>query len=469
MNRYYQLTALVGISLISPSAFSLTVEEYLGQVMEKHDGAKAAQLSSEGASKRSKEGNLIFTPKFFAQADYSDDQRKTAARLFQGNQTLVRAAEAGFMKKFDFGLDATLSYRTQRTQIKGVDKSFVSFYDYYDNTPRLQLTQSLWRNWLGKESQASAEIKNQAAVAQSYEDSYRLRNIKAEAENAYWNVVQARANVEIQKGTVERAKRIRDINKRKDALRLADKVDLLQADASLEYRELNLQTAKQTLERAERYFNKLRGSEENNASDELVSFSSLEVESIPVPQKGDMRDDVRAALARSVQTKSQVELAIEQNKPNLEIYTSLTTNGRDKMFSKSYDQSFSDAYTNNLVGVRFSAPLDFGLVRDTTDGYKMQEVAAKHDYNRKKFEQDREWNDLVRRFDDTKRRLKLAKKLSSAQEVKLKYERDRLSKGLTTTFQVLNFEQDFNDSQLEVLAAETQLMNLYTQLKIFSP
>lgn len=469
MNRYYKLSALLGMSLISQGAFSLTIEEYLGQVMEKHDGAKASQLSSEGAKKRSGEGNLIFSPRFFAQADYSDDQRKTAAKLFQGNQTIVRAAEAGFTKKFDFGLDASLSYRTQHTEIRGVDKNFVSFYDYHDNTPRLQLTQSLWRNWLGKESQASAELKNQAAVAQSFEDSYRLRNIKAEAENAYWNVVQARANVEIQKGTVDRAKRIRDINKRKDSLRLADKIDLLQADASLEFRELNLQTAQQTLERAERYFNKLRGSEELQAGDELLAFDALEVESIPVPQKGEMRDDVRAALARSVQTKSQVELAIEQNKPNLEIYTSLTTNGRDKWFSKSYDQSFSNAYTNNQVGIRFNAPLDFGLVRDTTDGYKMQEVAAKHDYNRKKFEQDREWDDYVRRFEDTKLRLKLAKKMRAAQEAKLKYERDRLSKGLTTTFQVLNFEQDFNDAQLEVLASETQLMNIYTQLKIFSP
>ncbi len=469
MNRFFSLTALIGATLLSHNAFSLTVEEYLGQVMEKHDGAKASQLNSEGAKKRSQEGNLLFSPKFFAEANYSDDQRQTGAALFQGNQTIVKSAEAGFMKKFDFGLDATLSYRTQHTEIKGVDKSFVSFYDFHDNTPKLQLTQSLWRNWLGKESQASAESKNQAAVAQGFEESYRLRSIKAEAENAYWNVVQARANVTIQTETVERARRIKDINKRKDELRLADKIDLLQADASLDFRELNLQTAKQTLERAERYFNKLRGSEELQANDELLKFESLAVESIPVPKKSEMRDDVRAALARSIQTKSQVELAIEQNKPNLEIYTSLTTNGRDKFFSQSYDKSFSDTYTNNVVGIRFSAPLDFGLVRDTTDGYKMQEVAAKHDYNRKKFDQDREWDDYVRRFEDTKIRLKLAKKMRSAQETKLNYERNRLSKGLTTTFQVLNFEQDYNDAQLEVLASETQLMNIYTQLKIFSP
>ena len=470
MNRHYKACVLmVGMSLITQNAFSLTLDEYLAQVMDKHEGVKSARMNSEGAGKRSEGGNLIFSTRFFAQADYTDDQRITAAPAFQGTQTRVRNYEAGFSKKFDFGMDASLSYKQSRYQLKGVDTNIVRFFDYYDNRPQLQLSQSLWRNWLGKESQATANVQNKQAEALKFDESFRAKSILAEAENAYWNVVQARSFLAVQKETVNRAEKINGANERKTRLQLTDRIDLLQSSASLDFRRLQLQNAEQNLQKAERYFNRLRGDENFAVSDELSNIQNLNVAMMTVPPRVDVRDDVKAALARTELTKSQVELAIEQTKPTLEVFGTLSTNGRDNNYSKSYDQGMTDKYTNNSIGIRFNAPLDFGLVRDTADGYKMQEVAARHDYNRKKFDQDREYDDLVRRFEDTKARLGLAQKIREAQERKLTYERTRGNKGLTTTFQVLTFEQDFNDSEIELLNAETQLVNLYTQLKLFSP
>lgn len=469
MNRIYKVTALFGITLMSQAAFSLSLDEYLAQVIEKHEGVKAAKMNSEGAEKRSKEGNLIFSPRFFAQGDYTDDQRITAAPGFQGRQTRVRNWEAGFTKRFDFGLDAALSYKHSRTQIKGVSPSLVRFFDYNDNRPQLVLTQSLWRNWLGRETKATAEIRNNTAAAIGYDESFRAKTILAEAENAYWNVVQARAFLAVQKETVARAEKIRGSNERKTRLQLTDRIDFLQSDASLEYRQLQYQNAEQNLRKAERYFNRLRGADDFTVNDQLADLRVLDTSLMKVPPRVEMRDDVKAALARTVLTKSQVELAIEQNKPNLEFFTTMSTNGRDSRFSESYDQAMGTDYTNNTVGIRFNAPLDFGLVRDTAEGYKMQEAAAKYDYNRKVYDQDRAWEDLVRRFQDAKERLVLAKKMRAAQETKLNYEKNRAGKGLTTTFQVLTFEQDFNDSELELLATETSLVNLYTQLKLYSP
>ena len=50
-------------------------------------------------------------------------------------------------------------------------------------------------------------------------------------------------------------------------------------------------------------------------------------------------------------------------------------------------------------------------------------------YERKSFESDREWNDLTKKVNDMKERLKIAKELEDAQYKKYIYENNRLKLG----------------------------------------
>ena len=95
-------------------------------------------------------------------------------------------------------------------------------------------------------------------------------------------------------------------------------------------------------------------------------------------------------------------------------------------------------------------------------------MAAEYNYQRKVFDQDREYNDLLTQFEDAKVRLDLTEKIASTQRVKTNNERNRLNNGRTTTFQVLSFELDSAQADILKIQTETDLLNIYAQLKIFS-
>lgn len=459
---------LLGLVLTLGSAHALTLDEYIKQVTGDNDGAKAAQLSADGALLRQSEGSLPFTTNVFFNADYADDQRLTGAPAFQGTGTRTKRFEGGLSQKFRFGLDASLGYLHQQTKINGVD-SIVAFSDFNDQQFQLKLNQSLWRNGFGSEARALEKAQVEQARALSFREQFNLRLLEADARVAYWNLLQAKANVAVQKEAVERSGKIRDTNKRKTDLRLTDRIDFLQSTANFQFRELQLRQAEQELARVSRTFNSLRGKEGDQVEDDLASIvTKMEIQRLTTPAKGEMREDVKAILAQSLAERAQAEAAAELNRPKLDVFATLSTNGKANNWSRAYHQVNTDVYTQNAVGLRFTAPLDVGLLNDNKSGRRMEAQAADLRYKRKVFEVDREWDDTLTRYNDARTRLELVRQIEEAQKAKTLHERNRLAQGLTTTFQSLTFEQDYADAQLERLRLETEILALHARLRLFA-
>lgn len=71
------------------------------------------------------------------------------------------------------------------------------------------------------------------------------------------------------------------------------------------------------------------------------------------------------------------------------------------------------------------------------------------------------------KFCNAKKRLDIATSLESIQWQKLQAERQRLTHGKTTTYQVLLFEQDFANTQISRLVIQDEIFNLLAQLKTY--
>jgi outer membrane protein TolC len=464
-----KIVTAMAVTAMSLQASALTLSEYITQVTGQNDSAVASDLTSRGAMMRKGEGSIPFATNYYFNGSYLDDQRLTGAPSFQGRDTRSTRYETGFSQKFRFGMDASIGYVQQQTRVYGVNPAIVRFYDFYDQAFQLNLTQSLWRNWLGKESVAQEKASVENAKALSYREEFNLRVLESDARVSYWNLVQALANVEIQKEAVARSEKILASNKSKFDRQLTDKIDFLQSDANLQFRQLQLKQAYQDLSRMARTFNLLRGVEGDKVEGTLTSETNKnEIDKLTIPTKGEMRADVKAILAQSLAERAVTESSYELSKPKLEVFAQLSSNGKDRTWSTAYNQANSNTFTNNAVGVRFLAPLDFELLKQNKEGRSLEARAADLRFKRKAFEVDREWVDTLTRYNDARDRLDLARKIESAQKAKTAHERNRLSQGLTTTFQSLNFEQEFADSQLSRLRAETEVLSLHARLRLFA-
>lgn len=463
--------AMLTVLAIVPSlGFSaqLTLNDYIAQVQEKNQGVVANKLVAEGTQAREEEGSLIFRPSLFAQGQVMVDKRPVANTATQGDRTDTQYVTAGLAENFNFGLKGQLSYTIYHTKIYNAGQTFVPVADFNDGVAKLELSQSLWRNWNGRENKAQADLINTQAKASKHIANFTVQTTVANAESIYWSLSQTKKVIKVQKDNLARAQQIRAWNSRRVNSGLSERSDFLQADANFKLREYELNNALQQQNLLERSFNSLRGIDSNVVSEDLESVDSKNLKGLTPPVKDELREDTKAALEQQNLAKANAALAIERNKPTFEVYGSLALNGRAPERTDAVSNSFKTDHTTSAIGLRFNTPLDFGTVNSAIDGYKKEQIAAEYNYQRRVFDQDREWNDLLTKFEDAKVRLDFAEKISEAQRIKTTNERNRLNNGRTTTFQVLTFEADLAQADVLRIQTETDLLNIYAQLKIFS-
>ena len=465
------MKAMLALSTIMPGlAFSaqLSLNDFLAQVQEKNQGVVANIMVAEGTAQRAEEGRLIFRPSIFASGQVMVDKKPVANPATQGNRTDTEYVTAGLMQNFDFGLKGQLGYTVYHTKSYNAGTTFVPLADFNDGVAKLELSQSLWRNWNGREQKAQADLIDSQSRVSKHIANFTVQTTLATAESVYWSLSQTRKVIKVQQDNLSRAQQIRSWNQRRVNSGLSERSDFLQADSNLKLREYELQAALQQQNLLQRTFNSMRGIDSNLVSEELEPVVVSNLKSLTPPPKAELREDTKAALEQQNLAKANAALSIERNKPNFEVFGSYAFNGRDPERAEAISNSFKNDHSTSAIGLRFSAPLDFGTTSSAIDGYKKEQVAAEYNYQRKVFDQEREWNDLITKFEDAKVKLDLTEKIAETQRVKTANERNRLNNGRTTTFQVLTFELDSAQSEILKIQTETDLLNIYAQLKIFS-
>jgi outer membrane protein TolC len=466
----YQLALFVGLVSFAFSVSAITLEEYISEVKKRNGAAQSLKISSEAKGKRSEEAEFFFKPSFFLTGEYFDDQRPTNAPLFQGFQTLRHTLRTGFTQNFSIGTRATVSYNYYKTQINGVSRTLIPNNQFFDVAPQIEISQSLWRNFLGSENKAQVEAQQSQVEAQRFQELFAFKQLLMNAENAYWRLSVAQTSLKVQEESLARARKLRDWNEVRYKNNLTDESDLIQAEANLQFREIEYQDTLTELKTALQEFNSFREFHEEQVFLEKIEKggrSSALGSSPPVKMK--MREDVRAFLANQKFARANAELGIQRNRPGLELYGSYSINGRDaNSYNDARDMAWTATRPFSVVGVRFITPIDFGSMNDFKKAYAQEASAADMLFRRKMFEVEKEYEILEKRFENFKKRLKLAEAMEELQKRKLNTEKRRYNQGRTTTFQVLQFEQDFANTQLLKLRYERELMTVYNQLKLFS-
>jgi outer membrane protein TolC len=456
------------MALVPLTSFALSLDEYLGQVRLNNEGVRGAKLGSEAKGLRLSESTLFFKPSIFLNGEFSDDKRPTNAPTFQGNQTVRNTFRAGLSQNYRTGTKASLSYNIFKTEINGANPGVLTRDTFYDIAPQIELSQSLWRNFMGTEFEANEQAQRSQVEASRLNDQFTLKQLLIKAENAYWRLVFAEQASKVQKESLDRAMKLRDWNAKRMRNNLVDESDYLQTEANLQSRELENENASIELETAKREFNSVRQSNEDVS---LIGTSAADREfllSVQAPEKSGPREDVLIAIENQKAIAASSILGNEKNKPNLELYGSYAMYGRDLKYSDAYNQSVGGTTPWTIIGMRFTTALDFVSVSEYKKGYAQEKAAAEMTARRKTYEVDREWEILSQRFDQFKKRLKLSKRMEDIQLRKLSSEKKRFGQGRTTTFQVLQFEQDYANTQLLKLRNEQELITVYNQLKLFT-
>jgi outer membrane protein TolC len=446
------------------SAQELKLDEFLLQVRGNHPGFKAARDAMQGAEMRLNEGNLIFMPMFELSATHEQDQKDYTNDDFNGTNSKSDLYEAAISQATPIGLTAKFGYTFLRRDVEGTNPLFQQPTSY-TGAPMVELNLPLWRNGLGTEFRATRDKIKALQKATYYAERLKYESIALEAEATYSGLYFARQSTIARRDSLELSKKLLDWMSKRAVNELADDNDLNQARAAAEARELELLKAQNDERKAARAFNSLRGI----ASDVVEEKLSYTMPLIDLAKKNVnlANDKVRAAEKQKEMVKADMQLALESHRPTLEVFGRYSYNSRESSSDEAMSESWQSDNPYQAFGVRFKTPIMFWETNKVNDGYRRSLAAADLELKRLYEENTRDLNDLYANIETSQKLVSLSQRLVDTQKKKLEKERLRHRRGRTTLFQVLQYEQEYVQTQLAQLGYQADLISLTNQLRLY--
>jgi outer membrane protein TolC len=446
------------------------LEDYLNQVRSQNETIKSNSLASLAFRLRVGEASLDFMPTGTGNLTYSDDKRQQSLTTYLGTEAVAESGTLGAQEKLRTGTLLGFSYNLSANQY--FNSPFfnpVGSYSLYTASPQLSITQPLWKDFNASLSKANEESVLQSLKAQEISSLYSTQQIVLNAENIYWTLALDREIVRLDSESIERTTRILKRNEKRVSMNVTDKSDLLQSLASLKTKELTYQKDLEDLRQASMQFNSFRNVSNDSVPESLQNvngFLDLDI-GREIIRKG-VRSDVLVAVANAQSQKASAEASRIKNLPDIELGGTYQFDGRGFDSATAMGTSWNADNPYLTASLKLTVPLDQGVVSTLNEGYRAQAASAEAAVERAKFDLDQDWLDLQKHFKDAMSRLSLARELEKLQGEKLKWERERFNLGRTTSFQVLQFEDNYSDASLSRLRVESELITIRAKARLYN-
>lgn len=488
-------------------AKTISMDEFLNSVREANQTLKIASTTIEAGDLRSTSSDIIFSPQFFSQASHSVDKKESTNPLAPETIEATHLS-FGIQKLWESGLQSQISYNitkinldqarlppfislpftlpnpfvpgTSFNQTLSVANPLIGILpqsEYTEARTQIDLVQPLWKNASGHSYALSRDSSLAKIAMQQMGERYKVKSLVAQAEYVYWQLALAQEAVRTQEGSIERFRKIKAWAQKRANSQLGDRADLLQADSGLRVKQFELEQAKKDRNALQRVFNSLRGVAGDQLEGDLVPLgskalnlneASARAQSEGADAKGEVkRLDVEIAKQAARISEIDVEQSRETFKAQLDVFGSLAWNALDDTPEQAIKGSVQADHPTYVVGIKFSTPLDHDIINRDREGLIKMSQAAKLDQELKAFNARQDWSDLQAQLEEAHLRLNLSIELEKAQKEKLAYEKQRLSIGRTTTYQILMFEQDYANAQLATIKSKADILGILARLKSF--
>ncbi len=437
------------------------MEDYLLQVKTQGPAFRSAQSAAEGLAKQRVQSELIYSPMLIAHGQRTDDRKEQTLPEFFGTRTVNDHYGAMLSKKWSFGADTSIGYTWMRTDVKG--SPFVPG-PYWDAMPSAAVSVPLLKDFGGSQTRAQMEKMRSSIDAGAFSALSGRDQVIYGARMSYAALALARAEVKTRQETLERTAKVVAWAERRAKRNLGDDAEPLQARAMRRVRELELQAAVEKERDARLDFNRLRGVASDEVPDELLDVEAL-VSGLAFdwPKETPTRFDLKAAEAQARAARAAWKDATANAWPDVKAYAQVTGNGQDSRFPPAHSEALDFDRPTYVFGVQAVIPLDIPTAAKAAEGYEKNYQGSLSDIQAKRLEVDQDWKRLNDHLADVNRRLGMMEAIVRIQKEKAEMERQRLTEGRTTQFQLQSFETDYSEARLNRLGLLLEKLSVWAE------
>jgi outer membrane protein len=345
--------------------------------------------------------------------------------------------------------------------------------DYYTSEATLRATQPLLKNF------GSEVTKNQILIAQnnltiSKEDFRRqIITITSRVQQAYWDLVFRRQDLEVQKQQLVLAQKLLDQIRKQVAVGTLAPLDVLQAETTIARTEERILIAENALQAAE---DRLKRVMNFSLIGELadVVITPVDTPTYTDPTL-DQEEQIRQALGQRpdlIQAKLTLEnqhitLVFDKNQtlPTLDLDATLRINGIDSRFDGSFDQIAPFKRYGWNVGVTLRYPLEN---RQAKGRVQQSQLAIRQQMLRIKDLEESIMAEVRNSFRDVltnSQRVQATRISSRLAQRQLEAEEKKLQVGLATVFTTLQFQDVLSVERSNGINALTEYLKALIRLE----
>ncbi len=418
----------------------MNLESYLQKVKTNNPQAQAFVKSLEAAQSRKLQGDMVLAPALTAKVGYLSDANPSSQPSSLSSKLVAQDYSLGLAKKFSTGTGLSLSSSNRDVQLTLPTTVAKSNTNYWN----MSATQSLWKDGFGYATTLRHQREDWIARAESLGAQVGLEQILVDAEVQFWDWLYLNADHALKVTSLNRANELDVWMKRRFEIGTADKSDYLQIQALVASRQLQKISSEDELKAQELKIRSLLGGNE--------LLPPLE-ENLKIPRQVFVGQKLRLdALASKyeAQTKEVVVNEVKESvKPDLALEASYSS------------------FPTTAVALKLTMPFDDSSISGAINAALYDSESARLKAKRKDEESSLAWSELQRRHKEMSNRIEVTKQLVEVQKSKAAREREKLLQGRTTTFQVINFEQEAQESEVGLLKLHVEQRKLEAQARLF--
>jgi outer membrane protein len=343
---------------------ALTLDQAILRTLANSPEIRVVSYDPEIARQDVRKAAGEFDPAAFGRVFY-EDQDAPQNSIFEAGRATTRLFESGLRQKMVQGTEWSASYAVSRNWD---DLDYRILPTRYEPMLIFQLKQPLFRDADPQVNLAGvniAKLEHQVALIGFHD---KADSVGAEVIAAYWRLVQARTNLDIQQDLVEETlQTLHKVDSRREID--ATDVQLMQARAYARIREADLVEVQKQLRDVQDALARLLADPQINTTSELTIMPATMAEApLEPPALTTMLDTalttamlynpaVQEAKVRVQIAEINVQVAENQKMPRLDLVGSIRSQGLAEGLSEAQEQWQEGKYMTYGVGLTFEYPL----------------------------------------------------------------------------------------------------------------
>lgn len=468
-------------------ALELSLQEALSTALQRSFDVQVERVSLQTAESGLRGSYGIYDPTLTFNWSAAVSRQPVSSALQVGQDTLISMNrqdlfDVGLSQYTPWGQSFSFGWNNGRYRTNSLyslaNPTYGSDMEFRTTMPLLQG----FGTKVGNQAVLRAKWDRRAAGEQF---AYQLRDTLVQVETDYWNLLFTIKDLEVKLKALELAKRFQEETRLKIQAGVLAPIEQISADAQVANREQEIILTQTQVGNAEDILKLAMGFTKDSPEWHMhirptqdprdVNPADFSEEDL-IAKALEIRPELKEMTAQLEKAKLGTLVARNATLPQLNLVAGLTYNGLagDGRRPDGYfvDQGFSDAwqqiwdldYESWVVGLSLRYPIGNRAARYAYQGAKLQQTSTEILFEKKRLVVANEVRFTLRNLEAAHKRVSASKVNLDLQKQKLDAEEKKFQNGLSTSFQVLSYQNDLMSAATVLLRASLDREIAHAQL-----